>query len=137
MNSKKSNWYWGLVVPAFLAGVVVVPIVVHLAWDCGILILPPWDFLIWPIEIIKSFVGGACGVWFAIAAAPSHKRLTGISALALTCIGLLTLGLAFDTSVTGWLEDAYMWINLASTYVGAFVAFWFATKRYSPPEATA
>ena len=93
MPISKVVWRWILVIPAFLAGALIVPILFHLIWELGILVIPDFDFLISLIEILKSAIGGFCGVWLAKAAAPSHTKSVGIGIAALTVaiLGYLSL----------------------------------------------
>ena len=110
------NLRWLLVPPAFVAGIILVPILVNIAWELGFLVLPHHNWLTEVIEAIKSLVGGLAGVAVAQIAAPSHTRYVGVTCAALT----VGISIAFVPAV-----GAYLIFHLALTCIGAIASVWF------------
>ncbi len=49
---------WLLVVPAALFGLLALPLILHLMWEIGWLIMPHWEFFKPVVEMVKSALGG-------------------------------------------------------------------------------
>ena len=113
-QARRSNLYWLLVLPAYLVGAIVVPVLIHVGWDIAGFLSMERD-LPFVREVLKSAGGGFCGVALTGWVAPSHKRATCIVFAIITVVGYTAIGLAQPAG-------ALQWVHLLLADAGAILA---------------
>ena len=116
---------WILVLPAFLAGFILLPVLINILWELGFLPIPHYQWLTEVIQAIKSLAGGLAGVMLAQRMAPSHTRFVGV-----TCAGLIVgVSLFFSAVASG-----YEVFHLVLSCVGAIAAVFFGWNSGLPEK---
>ena len=116
---------WILVLPAFLAGFILVPALINILWELGFLPIPHYQWLTEVIQAIKSLIAGLAGVMLAQRTAPSHNRFVGITCAVLTVGASLFISASFG---------GYERFHLALSCVGATAAVFFGWNSRLPEK---